>query len=74
LNVNGSANQRRWISFGNLRVPLQRQFLNWSLRGKRLFHGRFRGERDKCLCHGLGGSPTTELLVVIDGRPEIMGL
>ena len=32
------------------------------------------GESGSMTLRGLGGSPTTELLVVIDGRPDFMGL
>ena len=32
------------------------------------------GESGSMTLRGLGGSPTTELLVVVDGRPDFMGL
>jgi outer membrane cobalamin receptor len=36
--------------------------------------GHGLGTSNSIALRGLGGSPTTQLLVVIDGRPEIMGL
>jgi outer membrane cobalamin receptor len=36
--------------------------------------GHGLGTSNSIALRGIGGSPTTELLVVIDGRPEVMGL
>ncbi len=36
--------------------------------------GHGLGTSNSIALRGLGGSPTTQLLVVIDGRPEVMGL